>query len=106
MPPTGEGNVAELIALYIVWNNIGAIARSRGVKARPFQVRAVALWFVLEFVAAFLAGGLGLQGIFVYLAAFAGALLSVRFSMNAVKAAAPKTVIAAPSQRVDDHIDG
>jgi hypothetical protein len=105
MSVVGKDNMAELIALYIVWKNIGSIARSRGVKAQPFQVKAVIRWFVFEFVCAFLAGAMGLQGIFIYLAAFAGALLSVRFSFNAVRAAAPKPAIAAASQRDDDPKD-
>jgi hypothetical protein len=84
----GQG-MAELIALYIVCNKIGVLARSRGVVAKPYQVRAVLLWIVFEFVAAFLASVIGLEGIFVYLAAFAGALLSVHFAFNVVRAAVP-----------------
>ena len=82
--------MAELIALWIVCKNIGAIARSRGVAAQRFQMRAVILWFVFEIACAFVAAALGMQGILVYLAAFAGALLSLRFSFNAVRVASPK----------------
>jgi hypothetical protein len=81
--------MAELIALYIVCNKVGVIARSCGVVAKPYQVRAVLFWIVFEFAAAFMATAIGLEGIFVYLAAFAGALLSVRFAFNAVRAAVP-----------------
>jgi hypothetical protein len=82
--------VAELIALYIACKNVGAIARLRGVKAKPFQTRAVILWFVFELVCGFVAASLGLQGVFLYLAAFAGALLSLHFSFRSVRAAAPE----------------
>ena len=82
--------MAELIALYIVCKNIGVIARSGGVVAKPYQVRAVLLWILFEFAAAFIAMMIGLDGIFVYLAAFAGALLSVRFAFNGVRAAVPR----------------
>ena len=81
--------MAELVALYLVCRNIGDIARSRGVAARPFQIRAVMLWFVFEFGFAFLAVAAGMEGVLVYLAAFAGALLSLRFSFKSARAASP-----------------
>src|SRR5687768_17203847 len=68
-PTQGAHPMAELIALWIVCKNIGAIARSRGVRAQPFQVKAVVLWFVFEFACAFVAIALGMQGIPLYLAA-------------------------------------
>lgn len=71
--------MAEIIALYIVCRKIGDIARSHGVVAQRYQVRAVVLWIVFEFAAAFIAAAANLNGVFLYLAAFAGALLSVRF---------------------------
>jgi hypothetical protein len=82
--------MAELIALWIVCRDIGAIARSRGLPAQPFQMRAVILWFTFEMACAFLAAILGFRGILIYLAAFAGALLSLRFSFKAVRVALPK----------------
>jgi hypothetical protein len=90
--------MAELVALWIACKNIGAIARSRGVAAQPFQMRAVILWIVFEFACAIVAATLGMQGIFVYLAAFAGALLSLRFSFNAVRAASRKRTLPAPPE--------
>ena len=98
IPNQRAQTMAELIALWIVCKNIGAIARSRGVRAQPFQVRAVVLWFVFEFAAALVAIALGMQGIPLYLAAFAGALLSLRFSFNAVRAAAPRRQAPATPQ--------
>ena len=92
--------MAELIALYIVCKNIGVIARARGVRAHPFQVRAVILWFAFELAFGFMAAAMGMQGILIYLAALAGALLSLRFSFSAVRAAVPKRKrAAAPEAR-------
>jgi hypothetical protein len=91
--------MAELIALYIICKNIGTIARSRGVKARPFQMKAVMLWLVFEFVGASLAGAMGMQGLFAYLAGFGGALLSLHFSFKAVQAAVPQTAVSGLPQQ-------
>jgi hypothetical protein len=91
--------VAELVALYIVWKNIGAIARFRGVKALPYQRRAIILWFVFEFACGFVAAAIGMQGILVYLAAVAGAVLSLHFSFKSAREAVPKrrsTAISKP----------
>ena len=82
--------MAELIALWIVCKNIGAIACSRGVPAQPFQIRAVILWIVFEVTCALIAAALGMKGVLVYVAALAGALFSLRFSFNAVRVASPK----------------
>lgn len=83
--------MAEIIALFIVCKNIGVMARARGIKARPFQHRAILLWIVFELQFAFVAGLIGFQGIFIYLAGYVGALLSIRLSYNAVRSAGPPT---------------
>ena len=90
--------MAEIIALWIVCRNIGAIARSRGLAAQPFQMRAVVLWFTFELACAFVAAGLGMQGILVYVAALGGALFSLRFSFRAVRVASPKRGLSATSE--------
>jgi hypothetical protein len=82
--------VAEIISLYIVCRNIGMVARSRGVRARPYQVKAVILWILFEFIGAFLAAAVGIRGFGIYLAAFVGAVLSLPVSFNLVRAAIPK----------------
>ncbi|HEX3356492.1 MAG TPA: hypothetical protein VHS31_05865 [Tepidisphaeraceae bacterium] len=79
--------MAELVALWIVCKNIGSIARARGVRAQPFQIRAVILWFVFEIAAILIAACLGFQGILIYLAGFGAALFSLRFSFAAVRSA-------------------
>ena len=81
--------MAELIALWIVCKNIGAIARSKGVSAQGYQVRAVLLWFGLEIVGGIFGAVMGFEGILLYLAAFAGALLSLHFSFSFVRNAQP-----------------
>src|SRR5690242_5044362 len=80
--------MAEIIALYIVCRNIGAIARSHGLPAQPFQFRAILLWIAFEFAFALIAGAVGLQGIGGYLAAFVGALISLFISFGSVHRAA------------------
>ena len=90
--------MAEIIALWIVCKNIGAIARSRGLPAQPFQMRAVLLWFAFELVCAFIAAGLGMQGILLYVAAYGGALFSLTFSFKAVREAVPRLQSPAASE--------
>ncbi len=79
--------MAELVALWMVWNKIAAIAHSRGVRARSFQVRAVVLWFAFEFVAGFVAAAIGFEGVLIYVTAFAAALLSLNLSFASVRRA-------------------
>ena len=79
--------MVELFALWTVCRNIGRIARSRGVYARPFQARAVALWFVFEFAAIALGLLVGLSGALLYIVAVIGAFASLPISFNVVRSA-------------------
>ena len=94
--------MAEIIALFIVCRNIGALARSHGLKAGRFQRRAVVLWFTFELVCVLIAAAIGLEGILVYLAAFVGALLSLPVSFNSVRAAAARRAMAL-AQETQNH---
>jgi hypothetical protein len=92
--------MAELFAIWLACKNVGAIARERGVRARPYQVRTVVLWFVFEFIAMFVAILLGLRGPLMYGAALCGALLSLHFSFSAARRGSVRgTTSRPPSQR-------
>ncbi len=82
--------MVEIFALYVICKNIGVITRARGVMPQRYQVRAIAYWFLFEFTGAFIAVMMGFDGIFGYLAALAGALLSIHFSYSAARAATPR----------------
>ncbi len=81
--------MVELFAIWLACKNIGKIARERRLRARPFQVRAVIFWLFFEFASGFLASAAGMRGVLLYVAAFCGALLSLKFSFAAVRNAEP-----------------
>jgi hypothetical protein len=82
--------MVELFAIWLACKNIGNIARDRGIRARPFQVRVVLLWFIFEVASLFIARAVGIRGPLVYAAALGGALLSLKFSFTAARNAVPR----------------
>ena len=81
--------MVELIALWIICKNIGAQARARKLLPRPFQTRAVVLWFVFEFIGVFVGAMFQLPLVMLMLVGWLFAFASLYFSFAAVQQAKP-----------------
>jgi hypothetical protein len=75
----------EIIAIWIFCRDIGKLARSRNLKPRPFQVRAVVLWFVFEFIGIMVGIFFGLPLVLLNVVGLACACVSLHFSFAAVR---------------------